>query len=1161
MSSYPGAQSQSYTDWLRGWKQWAKTRKRGRMAQFIIEKLEEGKQAKWLSINKGLFELTEWHMIAKEWFGEKPRNSEEVDAPCMLRKGLPRAFPGLEEVKEKSRKEGTQYRSRVFQASPMLMQEVFLHINSHGASYYPQQGHTGEEYSTVPGFTYTSAVEGYSTSAAAAYYQMVPQIKSEYPTVSHNHVPGPELPGGIQLGNGESTYLHQTQSYTNNDIDTLAEVIASGDSMETTGGAAPSYQIGLSNGWGGYSSSPGPASTNVLSQHQIPNSPPVYSAGGATFIGSPSQNLYHSPHSAHSPRISPEPTHSLSTSSYPPSVVDLQSTASTVGVPGTIINNGPVELSPPTTVQSPIVTDEVMEVKAVPNSSSMEGGGYMALIFYQPLPRGQKTVYFISTTQTPYYQLEQAVDENTFTLSCQIPKYPYAEEVELRVYCDQQHIASTTFRFYQNFSSSPEVLLQLLNSQLQSQFHMGSGTHGGVGAATGGASGQATYNGGYVPSSMYQLLLGACRLGCEPLVYSLLCSPIMENITGEQLKEAEECATSNGHMKLADHLNELYILHDMTPSPTLLCRCEGRETHVPAWYDEIDQLDQGGDTPQERAETVMNQIMAAITKAKDQPKEDDNKNEEVIDDITPTVEAMATLSVNEPLGSPTEKSPKRRLSSTSRLIRQTNSISDDNDKRAEDSSPPASTDPLSPTRRESADQISDLPVQHSFKKLPLTQMSDADSAIGLSFDEESLDTRRRSSLQNEFGSSVDVQGYKLSPTVGMEVANALDWESVFLVNSDFSSGDKKIFHKGDQIVQIGDHSTREMSAKDFGEILQTEATNGTTLYFISGSSTERSFPERLLHRTPSDQSLLASSTRVSQLLNTKASNQRTVVVSSPSIINVIGGKTVGMFVNDVRGLSQISQGDQILYINGRSVYGLSLYDVNQILSKISGSFELIVAENKGKFSSIRDQVELDSFYVRSLIDHTPANSREMTLKKGMLLRVVNTFSYQNYWLAWNVDEASGAETSLKKIPAPQNTQKQAGPSSLYERVHYSKSTSPRPVFVIGAKSDAIVSSMCSKSSQLKQCHTTEDILRTYSEGTHSPIASVLDVSMIQLLSGLQPIVLQVSYEGSPVTEQVDISSRINIDAIISESSSDREALQAVHRIQSQPVWRPAGLIH
>ena len=65
--------------------------------------------------------------------------------------------------------------------------------------------------------------------------------------------------------------------------------------------------------------------------------------------------------------------------------------------------------------------------------------------------------------------------------------------------------------------------------------------------------------------------------------------------------------------------------------------------------------------------------MSAITKAKEQPKEDDNKNEEPVDDVTPTAEKMATLSVNE--SSPTEKSPKRRLSSTSRLKRQSNSIS------------------------------------------------------------------------------------------------------------------------------------------------------------------------------------------------------------------------------------------------------------------------------------------------------------------------------------------------------------------------------------------------------------------------------------------------------------------------------------------------------
>ena len=38
MSNY----SFRYEDWLRGWREWARTRKRGKMAQFIVEKLEEG---------------------------------------------------------------------------------------------------------------------------------------------------------------------------------------------------------------------------------------------------------------------------------------------------------------------------------------------------------------------------------------------------------------------------------------------------------------------------------------------------------------------------------------------------------------------------------------------------------------------------------------------------------------------------------------------------------------------------------------------------------------------------------------------------------------------------------------------------------------------------------------------------------------------------------------------------------------------------------------------------------------------------------------------------------------------------------------------------------------------------------------------------------------
>ena len=36
------------------------------------------KQARWLDITIGKFELTQWHTIAEEWFKEKPRNSDQV---------------------------------------------------------------------------------------------------------------------------------------------------------------------------------------------------------------------------------------------------------------------------------------------------------------------------------------------------------------------------------------------------------------------------------------------------------------------------------------------------------------------------------------------------------------------------------------------------------------------------------------------------------------------------------------------------------------------------------------------------------------------------------------------------------------------------------------------------------------------------------------------------------------------------------------------------------------------------------------------------------------------------------------------------------------------------------------------------------------------------
>jgi len=113
------------TDWLQGWRRWAESRKRGKMAQFIVDLLEKGVNGRWLDITVGKFELTEWHSIAQYWYKKKKRASDPTDAPCMLRKGLPRAFPNLREVKSDSVKDGTQYKSRVFQCPPELVQGMY----------------------------------------------------------------------------------------------------------------------------------------------------------------------------------------------------------------------------------------------------------------------------------------------------------------------------------------------------------------------------------------------------------------------------------------------------------------------------------------------------------------------------------------------------------------------------------------------------------------------------------------------------------------------------------------------------------------------------------------------------------------------------------------------------------------------------------------------------------------------------------------------------------------------------------------------------------------------------------------------------------------------------------------------------------------------------
>ena len=82
----------------------------------------------WIDMTRGKFELNSWPAIAKEWFLQKERGSDPSDATSMLRKGLPRAFPDLREIKEEANKEGTQYLRRVFMAPVDLMNgELYIH--------------------------------------------------------------------------------------------------------------------------------------------------------------------------------------------------------------------------------------------------------------------------------------------------------------------------------------------------------------------------------------------------------------------------------------------------------------------------------------------------------------------------------------------------------------------------------------------------------------------------------------------------------------------------------------------------------------------------------------------------------------------------------------------------------------------------------------------------------------------------------------------------------------------------------------------------------------------------------------------------------------------------------------------------------------------------
>ena len=114
----------------------------------------------------------------------------------------------------------------------------------------------------------------------------------------------------------------------------------------------------------------------------------------------------------------------------------------------------------------------------------------------------------------------------------------------------------------------------------------------------------AGYNSGYsVPNTAYQLLLGACRLGCEPLVNIILALPLMAAITSDELQKACEIAQNCGHTNLYEVLQQMVIMAGI-PQAQMISRDptgsgnEEKKGHVEEYYTAMNKLSNGGITPE-----------------------------------------------------------------------------------------------------------------------------------------------------------------------------------------------------------------------------------------------------------------------------------------------------------------------------------------------------------------------------------------------------------------------------------------------------------------------------------------------------------------------------------------------------------------------------------
>lgn len=142
------------------------------------------------------------------------------------------------------------------------------------------------------------------------------------------------------------------------------------------------------------------------------------------------------------------------------------------------------------------------------------------------------------------------------------------ETMNLQVVCGGRVIASTEFTYFANTQYHSDLLFQYLTQTFPTYFpDVGTGGMGGAMGPDGGDGGYAGgggYYGGNIPSTSYSLLLGACRLGIEPLIFATLELPSMAPISRAQLTKAKELAEEHGHLNAAKVLGIICELPTVT---------------------------------------------------------------------------------------------------------------------------------------------------------------------------------------------------------------------------------------------------------------------------------------------------------------------------------------------------------------------------------------------------------------------------------------------------------------------------------------------------------------------------------------------------------------------------------------------------------------------